>query len=58
MDSIILKIRWWRIELCDDVCGGVQFGCGEHHLTSLIPLELVYVKLQRTITFALVGRFN
>ena len=51
MDSITSKNDLWRIELCDDKCGGVQFGCGEHHL--LIPLELVYEKFQRTISFAL-----
>ena len=53
MNSIISKNRWWRIELC----GGVQSGCdegGEH----LIPLKLLYLKFQRTITFAPVNRFN
>ena len=29
MDPKISKIRQWRIELCPDVCGGVQLGCGE-----------------------------
>ena len=29
MDSIISKNRSWRIELCADVCGGVQPDCGE-----------------------------
>ena len=59
MDSIISRNRRWRIELCDDVCGGVQPGCGEggEH-TSLIPLEVVYEKLQRTISFAMRFRFD
>ena len=50
MDSIISKNRSWRIELCADVCDDVQSDCGEH---LLIPLELMYAKLQRTISFAI-----
>ena len=57
-DSIIAKNRWWRIELYADVGGGVRFGCGEGGEHLLIPLELVYEKLQRTISFALRFRFN
>ena len=38
MNSIISKIRRWRIELCADVCNDVRFDCGEdeeHHLISM-----------------------
>ena len=52
MDLKITKIRRWRIELYGDVGGDVRFGCGEDEERLLSPLELVYQKLQRTITFA------
>ena len=58
MNSIISKIRRWRIELCADVCDDVfECECDEdekHH----ISLNLMYEKLQRTIIFATVSRLS